>query len=101
MQLDQTGNIMGLAILSAMPVKLTQILLVPTHLLPNGGQTRDTQTENRLETYGTRGVWGCTRCFTAIHCPMGVAPLDQINKIKQEIPGSSRQPNSTARYWWS
>lgn len=50
--------------------------------------TRDTQTENRLEAYNqsTFGVWGCTRCYycNAV-CPMEVAPLDQIGKIKNSI----------------
>ncbi len=49
---------------------------------------RDDQTETRLEQYnqGTQGVWGCTRCYycNAV-CPMEVAPMDQIGKIKQEI----------------
>ncbi|MGI0489856.1 succinate dehydrogenase/fumarate reductase iron-sulfur subunit [Pantanalinema rosaneae CENA516] len=50
--------------------------------------TRDAETENRLEAYnqGTAGVWGCTRCYycNAV-CPMEVAPLDQIGKIKNYI----------------
>lgn len=50
--------------------------------------SRDDQTEARLENYnqGTHGVWGCTRCYycNAV-CPMDVAPMDQIGKIKQEI----------------
>jgi succinate dehydrogenase / fumarate reductase iron-sulfur subunit len=50
--------------------------------------TRDQATEERLEMYnqGTQGVWGCTRCYycNAV-CPMEVAPLDQISKIKGEI----------------
>jgi succinate dehydrogenase / fumarate reductase iron-sulfur subunit len=50
--------------------------------------SRDHKTESRLEEYneGTKGVWGCTRCFYCNSvCPMGVAPLEQITKIKQEI----------------
>ncbi len=50
--------------------------------------TRDAQTENRLEKYneGTKGVWGCTRCLMCnAVCPMDVAPMDQIGKIKAEI----------------
>lgn len=50
--------------------------------------SRDQVTENRLEQYneGTSGVWGCTRCYycNAV-CPMGVAPMDQIGKIKSDI----------------
>lgn len=52
--------------------------------------SRDTQTEQRLERYneGTQGVWGCTRCYYCnTVCPMGVAPMEQISKIKQEILG--------------
>lgn len=50
--------------------------------------SRDEDTEARLEKYnqGTDGVWGCTRCyFCNSVCPMEVAPMDQISKIKGEI----------------
>jgi succinate dehydrogenase / fumarate reductase iron-sulfur subunit len=50
--------------------------------------SRDAKTESRLEEYnkGTQGVWGCTRCYMCnAVCPMDVAPMDQISKIKQEI----------------
>ncbi|XGV99367.1 MAG: succinate dehydrogenase/fumarate reductase iron-sulfur subunit [Leptolyngbya sp. BL-A-14] len=50
--------------------------------------SRDEKTEARLEKYdhGTDGVWGCTRCYYCNSvCPMEVAPLDQISKIKGEI----------------
>jgi len=50
--------------------------------------SRDQNTKTRLENYnqGTQGAWGCTRCFYCnTVCPMGVEPLEQINKIKQEI----------------
>ncbi len=50
--------------------------------------SRDSDTENRLASYseGTKGVWGCTRClYCDSVCPMDVAPLEQITKIKQEI----------------
>ncbi|TAE58607.1 MAG: succinate dehydrogenase/fumarate reductase iron-sulfur subunit [Nostocales cyanobacterium] len=50
--------------------------------------SRDNETENRLENYNkdTQGVWGCTRClYCDSVCPMEVAPLEQITKIKQEI----------------
>jgi succinate dehydrogenase / fumarate reductase, iron-sulfur subunit len=49
---------------------------------------RDDRTEARLEQYnqGTTGVWGCTRCNQCDSvCPMEVAPLAQISKIKGEI----------------
>jgi succinate dehydrogenase / fumarate reductase iron-sulfur subunit len=50
--------------------------------------SRDTETESRLEksNEGIKGVWGCTRCYLCnAVCPMEVAPLDHIGKIKQEI----------------
>lgn len=49
---------------------------------------RDANTETRLEKYDDpeSGIWGCTRCFNCNYaCPMEVAPLDQISKIKGEI----------------
>ncbi|MGI0490862.1 succinate dehydrogenase/fumarate reductase iron-sulfur subunit [Alkalinema pantanalense CENA528] len=50
--------------------------------------SRDDQTEQRLAQYNTgdAGVWGCTRCQQCDSvCPMEVAPLQQISKIKGEI----------------
>jgi succinate dehydrogenase / fumarate reductase, iron-sulfur subunit len=50
--------------------------------------SRDETTEARLEQYnkGTQGVWGCTRCYYCNSvCPMEVAPMEQISKIKSEI----------------
>ncbi|MDX2231824.1 MAG: succinate dehydrogenase/fumarate reductase iron-sulfur subunit [Leptolyngbyaceae cyanobacterium bins.349] len=50
--------------------------------------SRDETTDARLADYnqGTAGVWGCTRCYycNAV-CPMEVAPMDQIGKIKSAI----------------
>ncbi len=57
--------------------------------------SRDASTAERLATYsrGTAGVWGCTRCFYCNEvCPMEVAPMDQIGKIKHEIlQGQARE----------
>ncbi len=50
--------------------------------------SRDDQSEHRIERYneGNQGVWGCTRCYNCNSvCPMEVAPMDQISKIKHEI----------------
>mgnify|MGYP002777011984 FL=1 len=50
--------------------------------------SRDDSTVDRLAKYneGTSGVWGCTRCYYCNSvCPMEVAPMDQIGKIKNEI----------------
>ena len=58
---------------------------------------RDGETESRLEKYneGTKGVWGCTRCYYCNSvCPMDVAPLDQISKIKQSILESKQASDS-------
>ena len=60
--------------------------------------SRDSQTEARLEKYaeGTQGVWGCTRCYYCNSvCPMEVAPMEQISKIKQEI--LDRQDDQASR----
>lgn len=60
--------------------------------------TRDQTDEARLSQYhrGTEGVWGCTRCFNCnAVCPMEVAPLDQISKIKSEI--LQRQDSQASR----
>src|SRR4028118_1861669 len=92
-QLDQTGNcILCGACYSECNAREVNQDFVGPHALANAyrmvADSRDTQTEERLEKYnqGTQGVWGCTRCFYCNSvCPMGVAPLDQINKIKQEI----------------
>ncbi|WP_413161647.1 succinate dehydrogenase/fumarate reductase iron-sulfur subunit [Capilliphycus salinus ALCB114379] len=59
---------------------------------------RDARTEDRIELYnkGTEGVWGCTRCFNCnTVCPMEVAPLDQITKIKHEILERKNAGDST------
>ncbi|EKQ67959.1 succinate dehydrogenase subunit B [Leptolyngbyaceae cyanobacterium JSC-12] len=52
---------------------------------------------NRLAKYnqGTTGVWGCTRCYYCnIACPMEVAPMDQISKIKSEILAQQDVPTT-------
>jgi succinate dehydrogenase / fumarate reductase, iron-sulfur subunit len=49
--------------------------------------TRDGMTAERLEQYtqDLSGVWGCTRCFNCnTVCPVEVAPLDQITRIKAQ-----------------
>lgn len=59
--------------------------------------TRDQATEQRLEQYNQdiQGVWGCTRCFNCnTVCPMGVAPLDQISKIKSQMLANPTLPDS-------
>lgn len=101
-QLDQTGNcIMCGACYSECNAREVNPDFVGPHALAKAyrmvADSRDAKTETRLETYniGTQGVWGCTRCFYCnTVCPMGVAPLDQINKIKQDIFADSDVPDS-------
>jgi succinate dehydrogenase / fumarate reductase, iron-sulfur subunit len=68
---------------------------------------RDQQTEARLAQYGTNpdnssqhnpdGVWGCTRCGQCdTVCPMEVAPLEQISKLKSAILNQPSPPPSRA-----
>jgi succinate dehydrogenase / fumarate reductase iron-sulfur subunit len=100
--LDRTGNcIMCGACYSECNAREVNPDFVGPHALAKAyrivADSRDSQTETRLETYnkGTKGVWGCTRCFYCnTVCPMGVAPLEQINKIKQEIFALRDVPNS-------
>lgn len=92
-RLNQTGNcILCGACYSECNAREVDPSFVGPHALAKAyrmvADTRDDQTEARLEQYdeGTQGVWGCTRCFYCNSvCPMDVAPLDQITKIKHEI----------------
>ncbi|MGB3208977.1 MAG: succinate dehydrogenase/fumarate reductase iron-sulfur subunit [Crinalium sp.] len=92
-RLDQTGNcILCGACYSECNAREVNPDFVGPHALAKAyrmvADDRDAQKEERLEKYhqGTQGVWGCTRCFYCnTVCPMDVAPLDQISKIKQEI----------------
>jgi succinate dehydrogenase / fumarate reductase iron-sulfur subunit len=92
-RLDQTGNcIMCGACYSECNARQVNPDFVGPHALAKAyrlvADSRDGDQENRLDNYhqGTQGVWGCTRCFYCDSvCPMDVAPLEQITKIKQEI----------------
>ncbi|MBE9209077.1 succinate dehydrogenase/fumarate reductase iron-sulfur subunit [Nostoc sp. LEGE 06077] len=100
--LDQTGNcIMCGACYSECNAREVNPDFVGPHALAKAyrmvADSRDSTTENRLENYneGTKGVWGCTRClYCDSVCPMEVAPLEQISKIKQEIL-SNKQKTDT------
>lgn len=91
--LEQTGNcIMCGACYSECNTKEVNDNFVGPHALAKSyrmiADNRDNETEKRLEQYNdlNTGVWGCTRCFLCNEvCPMEVAPLDQISKIKGEI----------------
>ncbi len=92
-RLNQTGNcILCGACYSECNAREVDPSFVGPHALAKAyrmvADSRDQQTEKRLEEYneGTKGVWGCTRCyFCNAVCPMEVAPMDQIGKIKSEI----------------
>ena len=92
-QLDRTGNcILCGACYSECNAREVNPDFVGPHALAKAyrmvADSRDAETEARLEKYdrGTAGVWGCTRCYYCDSvCPMDVAPLQQIGKIKSEI----------------
>ncbi|NEQ71757.1 MAG: succinate dehydrogenase/fumarate reductase iron-sulfur subunit [Okeania sp. SIO2D1] len=92
-KLNQTGNcILCGACYSECNAREVNPDFVGPHALAKAyrmvADSRDSQIEKRLEEYNldTAGVWGCTRCYYCNSvCPMEVAPMDQIGKIKQEI----------------
>lgn len=92
-KLNQTGNcIMCGACYSECNAREVNPDFVGPHALAKAyrmvADSRDDRTVDRLSQYneGTSGVWGCTRCYYCNSvCPMEVAPMDQIGKIKQEI----------------
>lgn len=106
-RLDQMGNcILCGACYSECNAREVSSEFVGPHALAKAYRTlidsRDQATESRLEKYnqGLEGVWGCTRCFNCNSvCPMDVAPLDQINKIKSEILArKDEQESRTVRH---
>ena len=92
-QLNQTGNCILCGICySECNAREVNPEFVGPHALAKAhrmvADSRDDQTEERLEhsNQGTAGVWGCTRCYYCNSvCPMDVAPMEQISKLKQEI----------------
>ena len=102
-RLNQVGNcILCGACYSECNAREVNPEFVGPHALAKAYRTvadsRDSQTEARLEKYaeGTQGVWGCTRCYYCNSvCPMDVAPMEQISKIKQEI--LDRQDDQSSR----
>lgn len=92
-RLNQTGNcILCGACYSECNAREVNPNFVGPHALAKAyrmvADTRDDRTAARLEQYNqsTDGVWGCTRCYYCNSvCPMEVAPMEQISKIKSEI----------------
>lgn len=106
-RLNQTGNcILCGACYSECNARTVNPEFVGPHALAKAyrmvADTRDDQTEARIENYGTgtQGVWGCTRCyFCNTVCPMEVAPMEQIGKIKQEVlDRQTDQANRSVRH---
>jgi succinate dehydrogenase / fumarate reductase, iron-sulfur subunit len=106
-QLDQSGNcILCGACYSECNAREVNPEFVGPHALAKAyrmvADNRDDQTGARLEKYneGTAGVWGCTRCYYCNSvCPMDVAPMDQIGKIKNEIlVGKTGQESRSIRH---
>jgi succinate dehydrogenase / fumarate reductase, iron-sulfur subunit len=102
-RLNQVGNcILCGACYSECTAREVNSEFVGPHALAKAYRTvadsRDSQTEARLTHYaeGTQGVWGCTRCYYCNSvCPMDVAPMEQISKLKQEI--LDRQDDQASR----
>lgn len=91
-KLDQTGNciLCGACYSECNALEVNPSFVGP-HALAKAyrtlADTRDDRTHDRIEQYNQlSGVWGCTRCYGCNSaCPMDVAPLDQISKIKSAI----------------
>ena len=91
--LEQTGNcIMCGACYGECNAREVNSDFVGPHALAKAQRmmvdSRDDNTKSRLEQYNQsiQGVWGCTRCYMCnAVCPMEVAPMDQISKIKEQI----------------
>jgi succinate dehydrogenase / fumarate reductase, iron-sulfur subunit len=88
--LNQTGNcIMCGACYSECNAKSVVPEFVGPHALAKAyrvlADTRSADSDARVQQLAEdlSGVWGCTRCFNCNSvCPMDVAPLDQITRIK-------------------
>lgn len=102
-KLDQTGNcILCGACYSECNALGVNPQFVGPHALAKAYRTladsRDDRTVERIEQYNQlSGVWGCTRCYGCNSaCPMDVAPLDQISKIKSAILKRKTKDDSRA-----
>jgi succinate dehydrogenase / fumarate reductase iron-sulfur subunit len=61
---------------------------------------RDSSTQARLKEYSEpNGVWDCTHCYECVTvCPKGVAPLDQILKIRKMAVEAGYTNNTGTRH---
>ncbi len=61
---------------------------------------RDAQTQQRLGEYSeTDGIWECTHCYECVaRCPKGVAPLEQILKLRKMAVDAGYTNNPGTRH---
>ncbi len=61
---------------------------------------RDAKLRERLEDYSKPGgVWDCTHCYECVNqCPKGVAPLEQILKLRRMAVQAGFTDNNGARH---
>lgn len=61
---------------------------------------RDDQTKQRLGSYSEPdGVWDCTHCYECVaRCPKGVAPLEQILKLRRMAVEAGFTNNAGTRH---
>ncbi len=61
---------------------------------------RDASTKERLKEYSEAdGIWDCTHCFECVQrCPKGVAPLDQILKLRHMAVDAGYTDNPGTRH---
>jgi succinate dehydrogenase / fumarate reductase iron-sulfur subunit len=103
-KLDQMGNcIMCGACYSDCNAREVNDGFVGPHALAKANRTildtRDDRPRERVQALDNLdGVWGCTRCQNCNDvCPMDVAPLDQITKIKQAVLKTAPAPGQASR----
>ena len=64
------------------------------------GDPRDAETKERLGAYsGPGGIWDCTHCYECVtQCPKGVAPLEQILKLRRLAVDAGFTNNAGTRH---
>src|SRR3954453_24211785 len=65
------------------------------------GDPRDGQTEQRLNDLAEdpHGIYDCTHCFACVEvCPKGVAPMDQIMRLRRRATGDYGIKDGNAGY---
>jgi succinate dehydrogenase / fumarate reductase iron-sulfur subunit len=64
------------------------------------GDPRDAQTRERLRRYSEPGgIWDCTHCYECVtQCPKGVAPLEQILKLRKLAVDAGFTDNAGTRH---